>query len=230
MLVGNDDVHLVKDEAEGALPAPVSVVISTHIKPGQEDAYRRWERRIAAAQSKAPGFQGYRFEPPIPGIQEDFLSILRFDSEKNLQAWLDSPERHALLQEADDFTKRFHTRTVRTGFDQWFRTAPDGGAPPAAWKENMIVLLLLYPVVFLFGVLVQTPVLMKLLGLPFPVALFIGNAVSVALLNFLIPRTSTRFAWWLRPAAPASVLRAVGGAVLVVLLYGVLVLAFTRLY
>ena len=71
MLVGRDDVHLVKDGAAGALPAPVSAVISTRLKPGQEAAYRRWEHRIAAAQSRAPGFQGYRFEPPIPGVQED---------------------------------------------------------------------------------------------------------------------------------------------------------------
>ena len=101
MLVGRDDVHIVNDGGAGVLPAPVSVVISTRIKPGQEAAYRAWEQRIAAAQSKAPGFQGYRFEPPIPGVQEDWLAILRFDSEANLQAWLDSPERQKLLQEGE---------------------------------------------------------------------------------------------------------------------------------
>ena len=86
------------DGGAGVLPAPVSAVISTRVKPGQETAYRAWEQRIAAAQSKAPGFQGYRFEPPVPGVQEDWLAILRFDTEANLQAWLDSPERHKLLR------------------------------------------------------------------------------------------------------------------------------------
>jgi hypothetical protein len=37
----------------------------------------------------------------------------------------------------------------------------------AAWKQNMIVLLLLYPVVFLFGLWVQTPILIGKAGLPF---------------------------------------------------------------
>ena len=82
-------------------PSPVSAVISTRVKPGQEAAYRDWEQRIAAAQAKAPGFQGYRFEPPIPGVQDDWLAILRFDTEANLQAWLDSPERQKLLAEAE---------------------------------------------------------------------------------------------------------------------------------
>jgi len=98
MLVGGDDVHIVRDGEAGVLPAPVSAVISTRIKPGQETAYRAWEQRIAAAQSRAPGFQGYRFEPPLPGVQDDWLAILRFDTEANLQAWLDSSERHRLLE------------------------------------------------------------------------------------------------------------------------------------
>jgi hypothetical protein len=83
MLVGRDDVHIVNDGDAGVLPSPASVVISTRIKPGQEFTYRAWEQRIAAAQSKAPGFQGYRFEPPVPGVQDDWLAILRFDTETN---------------------------------------------------------------------------------------------------------------------------------------------------
>ncbi|TLG77795.1 hypothetical protein [Methylocystis sp. B8] len=35
--------------------------------------------------------------------------------------------------------------------------------------------------------------------LPFAVALFVGNAASVLLLNCLVPRISGQFAWWLQP-------------------------------
>ena len=110
MLVGRDDVHIVRDDEGGRKPAPVSAVISTRVKPGKEVEYRAWERKIAAAQSKAPGLQGYRFEPPVPGVQEDYVAILRFDSETNLQAWLDSPERKKLVEEAEPLTEEFHAR------------------------------------------------------------------------------------------------------------------------
>jgi uncharacterized protein len=40
MLIGRDDVHIVNDAGAGVLPAPVSAVISTRIKPVQESAYR----------------------------------------------------------------------------------------------------------------------------------------------------------------------------------------------
>jgi antibiotic biosynthesis monooxygenase (ABM) superfamily enzyme len=228
MLVGRDDIHVVNDGGAGALPAPVSAVISTRIKPGQEAAYRRWEQRIAAAQSKAPGFQGYRFEPPIPGVQDDWLAIVRFDTDANLQAWLASPERHKLLEDARPFTEEFHARIARTGFDQWFPVGAGDGPPPAVWKQNMLVLLLLYPVVFLFGLFVQTPFLIGRAGLPFPVALFIGNVASVLLLNYLVPWTSLRFGWWLCPAGQNPRRIDLIGTLLVVALYGLMVLAFWR--
>ena len=230
MLLGRDDIHLVNDGGAGVLPSPVSAVISTRIKLGQETAYRAWEQRIAAAQAKAPGFQGYRFEPPVPGVQDHWLAIVRFDREANLQAWLDSPERQKLLRDAAVFTEEFHTRIVRTGFDQWF-PVPAGGAPPAAaWKMNMLVLLMLYPVVFLFGAFVQTPFLTGRAGLPFAIALFIGNVVSVIILNYLVRWTSNRFTWWLQPAGPNRGRIELAGTALVVALYALMVLAFWRLF
>lgn len=204
LLIGADDVHLVTDPGGGVLPAPVSAVFSTRLKPGGEAAFRVWQQRVAAAQARAPGFQGYRFEPPIPGVQDDWLAILRFDSERNLQGWMDSPARQALLQDAEAFTEAFHARLMRTGFDQWFASGAAGQQPVAAWKQNMVVLSLLYPVVFLFGLVVQTPVLMGWLGMPFWLALFVGNAVSVLLLSKLVPWLGRRLDWWLHPTDPAG--------------------------
>ena len=44
-----------------------------------------------------------------------------------------------------------------------------GRAPSTSvWKMDMIVLLLLYPIVFLWGVVVGTPMLANKLNMPFP--------------------------------------------------------------
>jgi uncharacterized protein len=228
LLVGRDDVHLVRDDRAGVRPAPVSAVISTRIKPGQDEAYRAWEQRIAAAQAKSPGFQGYRFEPPVPGVQEDWLAILRFDSESHLQGWLDSPERRKLIAEAEPFVEEYHARVVRTGFEQWFPPVGERASSPPAWKQNMIVLLLLYPVVFLFGALVQTPLLMGRVGMPFWLALFVGNIVSVLLLNWLVPWTSRGFLWWLSPPRIGGPKINVAGTALIIGLYAALLLIFSQ--
>ena len=89
----------------------------------------------------------------------------------------------------------------------------------------MLVLLMLYPVVFVFGALVQNPLLVDR-GVPFWLALFIGNVVSVTLLSWLVPWSARRFHWWITPQG-ASVTRInVIGAGAVIGLYIVCLLAF----
>ena len=137
---------------------------------------------------------------------------------------MNSPERLALLKEAEPFTEEFHARIVRTGFDQWFKVA-DGVPPPAAWKMNMLVLLNLYPVVFVFGALVGTPFLTNK-GVPFWLALFIGNIVSVTLLNWLVPWSAGYLGWWLAPKGPSVARINLIGASIVIGIYAVCLLAF----
>lgn len=230
-LAGSDDVHLIQDGDLGVLPSPASVVISTRIKPGQEMAYRAWERRMAGVQAKAPGFQGYRTEAPVPGVQENWVSIVRFDSDAHLAQWMKSSERLRMVNEGKYLSLDFHARVVRTGFDQWFAGSTRSGGPSApAWKQNMLVLLMLYPVVFLFGLLVQGPLLIRAMAIPFWLALFIGNVVGVILLNYLVPWVCTRFGWWLRPTAHEDIsdINRKGMAI-VVALYVILLAMFSRL-
>ena len=231
LVVGRDDVHLVSGDGAGGVPSPVSAVISTRVRPGQEAAYRQWEQRIAAAQAQTPGFQGYRLEPPIPGVQEDWLAVVKFDGNESLQSWLGSAERARLLATAGPFTEESHTRIAQTGFDQWFDVTGDArGSPVPAWKQNMVVLMLLYPVVFLFGTFVQTPLLIGRAGIPFPAALFIGNVVGIVLLNFLVPWASRWLRWWLQPSGPGAGRAGAGGVALVGGAYAAMVAAFTWLF
>jgi uncharacterized protein len=224
-LVGPDDIHLIPGDAAGPPPTSVSAVISVRIKPGQEEAFRAWAQRIAAAEARHPGYQGSRMNPPIPGVQDDWVTITRFDNQAHLDAWMNSPERQKLLDEARAFTADVHYRTVRSGFEQWFQVGAGANAP--VWKQNMLTLLALYPVVFLFGLLVQTPILQGQLGLPFYLALFISNVAGVVILNWLVPWVSHRFAWWLNPALSGIQDRTARGVVIVIALYALLLLLFS---
>ncbi|TAJ38753.1 MAG: antibiotic biosynthesis monooxygenase [Reyranella sp.] len=229
MLLGRDDVHLVRDDEGGVRTAPVSAVISTRVRPGKETEYRAWERKIAAAQSRAPGLQGYRFEPPVPGVQEDYVAILRFDSQENLQSWMESPVRKALVEEAAPLTEEFHARIASSGFEQWFRNEQGASGGPSVWKMDMIVLLLLYPIVFLWGVWVGTPILQEKLNTPWAVNLFIGNIFSVLLTGFMVPWVANRMGWWIFPKVnklQANLL----GAALICAIYAASILIFWRFF
>ena len=91
----------------------------------------------------------------------------------------------------------------------------------------MIVLLLLYPIVFLWGVFAGTPILQNQLNLPWAVNLFIGNIFSVALTGFMVPWVANRMGWWLRPEGAGARWTDTAGAILVVALYAALLAVFT---
>ncbi len=236
LLVGQSDVHLFTQDSSGGSTSPVSAVISTRVKPGQQDAFLRWYRRISAVQARFEGFQGYKFEAPIPGVQDDWVTILSFDSDAHLEAWLNSEQRKQILEEADTFSLDTHIRKVRVGFEAWFKFTDDQphNSPPI-WKVNMIVLLALYPIVFLFSILVQTPLLIRR-GMPFSLALFVGNVFSTILLGWVIvPPLSRLFGWWLNPlerAVPAWITQkwiTLAGTTLILCLYAMLLLVFSHL-
>ncbi|GHO46107.1 antibiotic biosynthesis monooxygenase [Ktedonospora formicarum] len=237
LLVGQSDVHLFTQDSPGGSTAPVSAVISTRVKPGQQEVFLRWYRKISAIQARFEGFQGYKLEAPIPGVQDSWVTILRFDSEAHLEAWLNSEQRQQILQEAAAFSLDTHIRKVRVGFESWFKfSGVQQQSPPPIWKVNMIVLLALYPIVFLFSTFVQTPLLIHR-GMPFWLAMFLSNTFSTILLGWVVvPALSKAFGWWLSPiqsATPAKISQqwiTCAGVVLILCLYAVLLLAFSHIH
>ncbi|WP_437200992.1 antibiotic biosynthesis monooxygenase [Planctomicrobium sp. SH664] len=202
----------------------VSVLITTKVKPGQELAYQQWQKRIARAHANAPGFCGYRFTPPHSPGTRDWLVILRFDTLENLQRWIDSPVRKELLDEASTLTEETKVRMTRSAFDEWFQIDSGSHAPPE-WKMSMLVLLVLYPLVFLFDKLLSGPVLAAN-GVPPWLAIFLGNVFCVTVLSQLIPWAGRRFRWWLEPPADRKRAVTLQGAVVVIIIYLVTLTAF----
>lgn len=196
ILLGPDDIHVARTREQSQASAPASTVIETRVKPGMESAYRAWQHQIAAVLSTAPGLQGYRFEPPIPGVRDTWLALVRFDTKAELRAWLDSADRLRLLQEAELLTSDRSVRTVESGFEQWFPET-QGPESPAPWKMSMIVLSVLYPTVFLIDTFIAFPLLGA--GIPSWLTVFIGNVICVLTLSLLVPRISKLLGWWLDP-------------------------------
>ncbi len=61
-------------------------VVSRRIKPGQEDAYEDWLRRIIRAMRAFPGYMGVTTLSP-EGVNSNLrYLVLRFDSAPNLDA------------------------------------------------------------------------------------------------------------------------------------------------
>jgi len=178
-------------------------VIITEVKAGKEAAYREWETKVQQAQSKFPGYRGSYVQPPVSG-ELGWTTLMRFDTAEQLDAWLKSPERAALVKEAEPLVEYAHLQRMGTSFPGWFPTDPKTGQGPPNWKAAMLVLLGLFPIVMLESFFLMP----RIASLNFSLALFIGNTISVALTTWLtMPLFIKALEWWLfpKPDAPKSV-------------------------
>jgi len=197
--VGPEDVHILP-EAGGHHADAVSAVISFAVPPGTEAEFLAWQARIQSAEANFKGFLRHKIERPIPGLHDDWVVILSFDNDANLNSWIDSPQRAALLEAGGRFNAGLSVKRASYGFNFWFPEgrSPDKG-PAFIFKSNLIVLLVLYPVVFLWGFFISRP-LIDSHGVPFWLSLFIGNVASTQLLGWWIaPAAFKALGWWIAP-------------------------------
>jgi antibiotic biosynthesis monooxygenase (ABM) superfamily enzyme len=200
----------------------VTEIITVSVKPGMEEAYRDWVDRIRQVEAKFPGYQGLQLQPPIPGLQENWVSLLRFDTAEHLNAWLESDARRGALREVEPFIDK-REQQVATAFSGWFTFSDAPGQAPSNWKQSMIVLLTLYPIVMLEQLFLNP--LLHSLGMA--EAIFIGNLLSVAATGFLlIPLAIHAFEWWLLPGPNASSRVEAAGIALIVSLYALSIVVF----
>ncbi|NQU37095.1 MAG: antibiotic biosynthesis monooxygenase [Actinobacteria bacterium] len=195
---------------------PVTAVISVRVRAGNEGQYREWQKRMADVMGQQPGSIGWTVQEPIPGLQDDWVVMTRFDSETHLNGWLQSETRAKMLAEADGMIEQSRTKRTRASFDGWFHFT-DGQRPPKAWQQSALVLLVLFPVVML-----EVAFLSQYTGKYFNLSeqTFIGNAISVGLTGFvLIPIAAYCFRWWLKPGI--STRRRWLGAFILLVLYAI---------
>src|SRR5262249_22955773 len=121
----------------------VTQVIFSQIKPGMEDRYREWAARMQQAQSRYPGYRGTYLQPPSTGGSH-WITMLRYATTEQLNAWLAAPERAALLRESRAFIEGEELLRLTPSFPGWVPLDPATGQGPPNWKTALLVLLGLY--------------------------------------------------------------------------------------
>lgn len=80
--------------------SPVSATVILSLAPRPDQPFEAWHKALLAAASESPGFQAAETFLPHPGLQEDWVVLLRFDEPRFLRAWLDAPRAAELVEQA----------------------------------------------------------------------------------------------------------------------------------
>jgi antibiotic biosynthesis monooxygenase (ABM) superfamily enzyme len=211
---------------------PASEVVMARVASGDESAYQDLRAALDAKAAEFPGFVGVEVFSPPPG-EDDWTAILTFESQADLQRWRVSPERAELLRKVQTVA---HDQdwVLPSGFRRW---SPTVEAP--AWKQAMTALAVLYAMVSVLnitlgnfignGLSVEGNKVVSGLGLPFPLVVFIGNAVGTVLLTWVLMPIVTRLLnWWLSPTASRA--QTIRGVVLLLAIYVLEVVFFVWVF
>lgn len=77
----------------------VSVVVSRRVIDGADDDFVRWASRIIAEAATFPGFLGTELQKPDDVHPDEWVTVYRFATTEQLDAWRSSERRAALLRE-----------------------------------------------------------------------------------------------------------------------------------
>ena len=182
----------------------VTVVVTHRVRPEVVPDFLAWQERLRLAESAFDGFRGTELFRPVEGIQDEWTALYRFESADDLDRWLVSEERRALLAEGEKFSD-FHSRTIDNSFGSWFAFDDKGqeAPPPSEVKTSLAVWMGLYPTV-VFLTLALSP-----LHLPLWLGMLVGNLLSSFAMSFVaMPYyVNPVLKRWLRPPPKVSTTR-----------------------
>ncbi len=214
---------------EQVIDSPTSVateVVTTYVKPCKNREYEEWAEKIHRAEAQFPGYRGGLLQPPAGGQQHHWTKLVRFATPELLDAWLNSDVRHGLLREHDALVKSWVHHRLPTAFGAWFPPDSATGDSSSSWKQSLLVVLMLFPIVMLEMKFLGP----ALSGMSRSPATFISNVIGVFLLAWpFMPMIIAVMKWWLLPPKDAPGWITPAGVGLLVTLYAVEIVGFSHL-
>ncbi|WP_228840652.1 antibiotic biosynthesis monooxygenase [Candidatus Protochlamydia phocaeensis] len=227
-LLADERLDAVQEKVVQAadLQGGVTEVFVTQISPDQEDAFRKWVAKIHQVEAQFPGFRGMYIQSPRQIKGQNWVTFLQFDTTENLDRWLSSQERQAILEESKGFISLLESHRVISPYAGWFSSLVSTEGLPPVWKQTCVVLLVLFPIVML-ELKFLSPLTRSLNS---SVATFIGNAISVALISWpFMPIAIGFLGWWLSPKQGKQRSVSLMGTLVILILYMCEILLFWNL-
>jgi antibiotic biosynthesis monooxygenase (ABM) superfamily enzyme len=186
--------------------APQASLIVEHIVlKGKGWQFRWWHASLTQSARQAKGYIRTALCPPVKGAQLRWYSIIHFDSSEHLNLWLKSDEREKLLESGQKVFKTYQFKSFATCLEGWLSHEAGLekiGLGPSAWKQNLAVVLGLYPVVMIQSMLFTEFGIMKYWSLAS--SMLVNNLVTSSILTWVAMPFVTRWlSFWLQPAYQA---------------------------
>ncbi len=183
---------------EIATDQAATVVISHQVKENSKANYEAWLKEITPVSKSYPGHLGVGIVHPVPGATFTYTVIIRFDTRKNLLAWMDSDDRKKLVEKVKPYLVEDDKFFVRSGLDFWF--IPEGAKAklPTKWKQFLVTWSAIFPLVLTMSALIEWLTASTSITLSHPVkVLSLTFFVVLMMVYVVMPRYTKLVHKWL---------------------------------
>ncbi|WP_044872522.1 antibiotic biosynthesis monooxygenase [Pseudomonas sp. LFM046] len=175
----------------------VTLVIQHKVRGESLPQYEAWLRRAVKAARRWPGHLGVNVIRP-DGCGVLFTTVVRFAQSAQLQAWIDSPDRAALIEEVQPLLEEGDHPLIHNDAEFWFTPGRGGVRPPPKWKQAVLTYLVICPLTMLVPRL-WAPVFDRypILGGVVPSNLLITLCIVLPVVFLIMPWATRLCAGWL---------------------------------
>ncbi|MEN8642367.1 antibiotic biosynthesis monooxygenase [Pseudomonas sichuanensis] len=176
----------------------VTLVIQHKARADSLANYEQWLKRTVSAARRQPGHLDANVIRPDDGGLH-YTTVVRFADSSLLQAWLDSTERQALVEEVLPLIEGGDHIQVHEDPEFWF-TPPSVSAPqPPRWKQALLTYLVICPMTMIIPQLLA-PFFARFaqLGGVITSNLIVNVFVILPVVFYIMPWVTRRCANWLR--------------------------------
>lgn len=179
---------------------PVTVIVRRRAKKGKVREFEEWMDGIVHEVMKFDGHMGSNIIRPTDELSNpEYVIIFRFNTYDNLAKWERSPVRKEWLEKSKGLTEGEAVIEKQTGLEFWFTpnsNASKSGelqAAPPRYKMAIVVI----GIIFILVSIMLPQVEQATSGLPTILSTFIGVAIMVLLMTYVIMPAVTRLlkAW-----------------------------------
>ncbi|QXI38638.1 antibiotic biosynthesis monooxygenase [Pseudomonas xantholysinigenes] len=176
----------------------VTLVIQHKVRAEALARYETWLRHTVGVARRQPGHLDVNVIRPDDGGRQ-FTTVVRFAEASQLQAWVDSAERQALVADVLPLLEEGDQPQVHDDPEFWFTPATTAVTPPPRWKQALLTYLVICPLTLLVPMLLA-PLFERfpLLGARLPSNLLVNLCVILPVVFFIMPWVTRRCAGWLR--------------------------------
>lgn len=172
-----------------------TVVVSHYVKKGKEEEFEQALKQVVQKAKDYTGYKGIQIIQVNHTIENEYMLLIRFDTEANYQIWAASPTRKEWSQTLKEYIIKESKVQYQEGLEFWFSMPKMAtSAPPQKWKMAILTWMAIYPLVLTLSTLAGIHLSFMH---PF-LRIFIVSVLLVSLMTWIVmPNVTKIFTFWI---------------------------------